>query len=328
VNELSTLESWLIRIGGTLLSRRGKAASLLVMIYHRVLRTPDPMLPSEPDAGVFAAQMDLVGRHFNVLPLREAAARLARGALPPRAVAISFDDGYANNCDVALPILAARRLPATVFIAAGFLNGGRMFNDTVIEAVRRAPPELDLRPQGLEHFHLRDVPARLRAVDAILANCKYLPPEKRLRCAAAITARVGAALPDDLMMTDAQVVRLSRAGIEIGAHTMNHPILARIDSETARREICASKQRLEDLTGGAVTSFAYPNGKPAQDYNHSHVALVREAGFDVALTTVWGAATAATDRLQMPRIAPWDRDARRYALRMVSAYRQRRFAAA
>jgi peptidoglycan/xylan/chitin deacetylase (PgdA/CDA1 family) len=283
----------------------------------------DPLLPDEPDATDFSAQMDMIGRNFRVLPLREAVQRLRSGSLPARSVCITFDDGYANNCDVALPILKARSIPATVFVAPGFLSGGRMFNDTVIEAVRRAPAELDLTREGLGRHVLADDAARVRAIAAILPALKYLPQAERLRRAAAVAERVGARLPDDLMMTDDQVRRLHREGIEIGAHTMNHPILANTDEVTARREIVDSKERLEEMIGARVSSFAYPNGGPTRDYTTRDVHLAREAGFDVAVSTAWGAATPQRDPLQIPRVAPWDRTAMRFAIRMVRAFVQR-----
>src|SRR5882724_6749388 len=115
--KLSSLDAFFLRTGSGMLSGRGRNASLLVMIFHRVLPAPDAMMPDEPDAASFAAQMDLVAGNFNVLPLREAVTRLRSGTLPPRALSITFDDGYANNYEVALPILAARKLPATVFVA-------------------------------------------------------------------------------------------------------------------------------------------------------------------------------------------------------------------
>src|SRR5215831_728021 len=141
MNSLSALQSVLVRLLGSLSSSSGRTAALIVLIFHRVLRERDPLLPSEPDATAFIALVRLLAENFNVLPLSDAVARLYDGRLPHRAVCITFDDGYANNHDIALPILAARNLPATVFVAPAFLNGGRMFNDTIIEALRRAPNE-------------------------------------------------------------------------------------------------------------------------------------------------------------------------------------------
>ena len=104
---------------------------------------------------------------------------------------------------------------------------------------------------------------------------------------------------------------------------MTHPILTRIDATTARSEIRDSKSSLEEITGATVTTFAYPNGKPGQDYDATHVAIVRECGFDLALSTAWGAATSESDYYQIPRIAPWDATPLRYAARMVRGYRER-----
>lgn len=317
------MESILIRTAGSLLSGRGRNAALLVMIYHRVARERDPLLPSEPDAATFATHMDLLATHFNVLPLADAMQRLANGSLPRRAVCITFDDGYANNYEVALPILSARRLAATVFVAPGFLNGGRMFNDTVIEAVRRAEGVLDLRREGLGEFHLSNPESRVQALERIITGIKHIAPNERLELARSISARAGIALPDDLMMTDDQVRALHRAGIEIGAHTMTHPILTKVADEVARDEIVASKRALESMIDAPIKSFAYPNGKPGRDYAEQHVRMARESGFDCALSTAWGAATMASDRFQIPRIAPWDATMFKFAARMLRAYRER-----
>ena len=328
MNRLSPWESWLLRAGATVLSRRGSAASLLVLIFHRVLPQPDPLLPGEPDAATFARQMDLLADNFRVLPLREAVAALTRGSLPARSLCISFDDGYANNLKIALPVLRSRGLPATVFVAPAFLNGGRMFNDTVIETIRRAPSRLDLRSEGLGELDLPDDSARSSAIDRLLAELKYLEPAERLRRVLDIAARVRADLPTDLMMTDAQLRELHAAGVEIGAHTMTHPILTRIDAAAAAREMRESKARLEEITGAPVRCFAYPNGGPARDYDRTHVELARQSGFELALSTAWGAATARSDVYQIPRVAPWDASARGYGLRLAAAYRKRAFAVA
>ncbi len=325
MNRLNTLQSVLLRIAGTATSRLG-ASSLLVLIYHRVLPETDPLLPDEPDAAGFAAQLDLIGSLFNVLPLAEAVSKLRAGQLPARAVCITFDDGYANNCDVALPILKSREMPATVFVAPGFLSGGRMFNDTVIEAVRRARGELDLTREGLGRYELHDDAARVRAISSILPVLKYLPQAERVSRANAIAERVGVELPDDLMMTEEQVRRLHRGGVVVGAHTVNHPILANVDESTARYEILESKARLTDMIGATITAFAYPNGGPERDYTARDVILAREAGFELAVSTAWGAATAAADPLQIPRIAPWDRTALRFGMRMVRAQLERQVA--
>ena len=156
------------------------SARLSVLIYHRVPAEPDELLPGEPHAAEFERSMLWVKSVFNVIPLAEGVDGIKTGRLPPRALSITFDDGYANNATVAAPILKRLGLHATFFIATGFLDGGRMFNDTVIEAVRACRFErLDLEPLGLGVHATVSLEERRRAIDAILAGIKYRPEAER-----------------------------------------------------------------------------------------------------------------------------------------------------
>ncbi len=107
------------------------------------------------------------------------------------------------------------------------------------------------------------------------------------------------------------------AGMEIGGHTVNHPILTSVDKATARREIFENKEFLEGLIGGPIHSFAYPNGKPGQDYSSEHVALVKEAGYSRAVSTAWGRANRQSDTFQLPRFTPWDQKPWKFMLRLL-----------
>ena len=120
------------------------------------------------------------------------------------------------------------------------------------------------------------------------------------------------------MMSSGQVVALRRAGMQIGAHTVSHPILARLDDQAAHDEIALGKQALEALLDERVGLFAYPNGKPGEDYNGSNVQIVRGLGFDAAVTTARGAADQTTDRFQVPRFTPWDRSRARFGARLAA----------
>jgi len=298
-------------------SPAGTAARLSVLIYHRVLAEPDPLNSGEPTGAEFETRLRWIKAQFHVMPLHEAIAGLRNGSLPERALAITFDDGYADNFDVALPILTRLGLHATFFVATGFLDGGRMFNDTVVEAVRRfRGDELDLTSLGLDRYPTGSLQARVTAIRSILHRVKYLPLEARSEIADGIARRVGAALPTDLMMTSKQVAAAAVAGIEIGAHTVRHPILARLDRAAARREIEDSRRHLERITGKPVRLFAYPNGRPGTDYTDETVALVRELGFFGAVTTSPGSAGVGDDPYQVPRFTPWARDTIRFGLQL------------
>jgi peptidoglycan/xylan/chitin deacetylase (PgdA/CDA1 family) len=295
----------------------GGQRGLSILIYHRVLEQPDPLFPGEVDRVEFDRQLRLLKSLFNVIPLTEAVRHARAGTLPPRAACITFDDGYADNAEVALPLLRAHGLHATFFVATGFLDGGRMWNDTVIETVRRAPgQQIDARTLGLGTHSVETVAQRQAAIGALIGQLKYLPLDERLEQVARLAGLVGCALPDNLMMSSDQVRQLHRAGMEIGGHTVRHPILATLAPEEARAEIANGKEALEQLIGDKVRLFAYPNGKPGSDYRAEHVQIVRELGFEAAVSTAWGAQRGAADLYQLPRFTPWDRDRLRFTLRL------------
>ena len=198
-----------------------------------------------------------------------------------------------------------------------------MWNDKVIEAARQAPVEFDLSDLGFGRFRLPDVAARRRAIEELLGKLKYLELGERLQRAEAIAERAGVSELARPMMAEHQLRQLASLGMEIGAHTVTHPILARLPVGAARQQIADSKQRLEAIVGVPVTAFAYPNGRPGRDYGPEHVQMVRQAGFAAATSTAWGAATMGGDRFQIPRVAPWDRSPGRYGLRLVRGFTER-----
>ncbi len=300
------------------LAPAGPRSRLTILIFHRVHARPDPLFPGELDAAAFESRMAWVKRWFNVIPLGAAIDGLRSGALPERPLAVTFDDGYADNAKLAAPILMKLGIPATFFVATGFLDGGRMWNDTVIEAVRAARgPVLDLAPLGLGEHSMASAASRRAAIEALLGALKHLPLEERDAQAGSVAAVAGACLPTDLMMRSEDVRRLHVQGMTIGAHTVNHPVLNRIADDAARAEIVLGRRRLEDITGTPVRLFAYPHGKPAEDYDLRHVQLVRELGFTGAVTTAWGVARPGADPFQLPRFTPWDRERWRYGLRLL-----------
>jgi peptidoglycan/xylan/chitin deacetylase (PgdA/CDA1 family) len=310
--------SLLFRFVGDLLSPAGDRGNLSILFYHRARAVPDPILHDEIDAATFEQHMAMLAADFNVLPLGEACARLMRGVLPSRAACITFDDGYADNERTALPILKRFGLPATFFVATGFIDGGIMFNDEVIEAVRHAPPGMhDLSQLGLGRYELGDSSSRRAAINAIIGRIKYLPVGKRNELVEDLAAALHSMSPGDLMMRPAQIKRLYDEGMEIGGHTVNHPILAALDAEEALDEIIGGKRRLEEICGAPVTLFAYPNGKPGRDYGLRDVELVRQAGFKAAVSTLDGVAHRASDVFQLPRINPWERSPRRLGVRLL-----------
>ena len=289
------------------------------MIFHRVLAQPDPLFPEMPTAIDFEMQMRWVKSWFQVLPLGQAIDRLYAGSLPARALAITFDDGYADNESLAAPILQQLGLTATFFVSTGFLGVGCMWNDRVIEAIRTSDaPAIDLTPVGLARQPLASIAERRAAILAVLAGIKHLEPKRRQAIVQHVVDATGGRPSPALMMQASQVRSLRALGMEIGAHTVTHPILTRLSPAAARDEISYSKRELEQILGEPVSLFAYPNGQPGQDYAAEHAAMARECGFGAAVSTAWGAATSRSDRFQLPRFTPWDRTRLRYGARLLA----------
>lgn len=308
----------LLKAAFHLASPGGSRGKLTTFIFHRVLPKPDPIFPGEPDAARFDQILGWITSWFNVLPLDVAVERLKTGRLPPRAAAITFDDGYADNCTVAMPILQKHKLPACFFVATGFLDGGRMWNDTVIESIRACRDKhLDLTAIDLGNHAIGSATEKRVAIEAIIGRIKYLPVNERLALTEKLTEAASASPPSDLMMTSAQVTELYAGGMQIGAHTVSHPILARTSISEARQEIADSKLFLEKLLQTRIGLFAYPNGKPGGDYLPEHAVLVSELGFDAAVSTAWGVADFNTSAFEIPRFTPWDKSRLGYATRLL-----------
>lgn len=301
-----------------LLSPGGRRGKLSVFIFHRVLPQPDPLLPSEPDAVEFDWIVRLIARSFTVLPLGEAARRLVQGNLPPAAAAITFDDGYADNLTVAAPILRRHGVSATFFIATGFLDGGRMWNDDVIEASRTLPPgEVDWSEFDLGRHRVSDAASRVLCYSTVLKQLKYRPHAERTAATRAIARQAGLPEHCTLMLTGRQLAELKAGGMEIGAHTHTHPILENLPDAAAEREIVEGRDRLESMLGEPILVFAYPNGVPGRDYSERHPALLKRLGFAAAVSTAPGFAESGADPYQLPRFTPWDRTPTRFGLRCV-----------
>lgn len=286
-------------------------------MFHRVTPEADVLFPEEMDARRFEVIMAAVASTFNVIALPEAVERMRNGTLPPRAVAVTFDDGYADNHSVALPILVRLGLPATFFVSSGFLDGGMMWNDEAIEAIRSCPwPRIDLSWMGLPPAQLTTMAEKRAAIELVLGKLKYLPPDQRATTLGRLRELTGTHPARDLMMTSEQVRSLARFGMEVGGHTLRHPILAVLSEEEALREVVADRTKLTGILGSAPRLFAYPNGKPGVDYLPAHVEMARSLGYVAAFSTVSGSAGRDTDPFQIPRFTPWDRSPTRFMMRL------------
>ncbi len=300
---------------------------LSILIFHRVLPAPDALFPGEVDVGRFDRLMSGVARAFNILALPEAAALLKSGKLPARALVITFDDGYADNHELALPVLQRHGLTATFFVSTGFLDGGIMWNDQIIECVRLASTSsLDASHLGLGSLPLQSLDDRRAAIAQILPQVKYMSLAGRHDAIARLLASAGnPELPRTLMMRRAQVRALHEAGMDLGAHTVNHPILASLSDDEARAEIVNGRNEIEAIAGASVQTLAYPNGRPGKDYDQRHSTMAQQLGFQAAVSTSVGVARCGDDVFQLPRFTPWHRAVPRWMFSLAASQRRTRF---
>lgn len=203
-----------------------------------------------------------------------ARARAGGPSLPPRPVLFTFDDGYRTVFTLARPILERYSIPAVVLVCTD--------------------------PIDQRHLLWYDAVARARGEDEV-ERIKTLPFDEWDALQSAWSERADDADPM-APLTVAEVRALAETpGTEIGAHTAAHPILARGSVEQQSAQIARSKASLEEWIGRPVTAFAYPNGRPGQDYSADTVALVKRSGFETAFTTRTGFATSHEEPLESSR---------------------------
>jgi peptidoglycan/xylan/chitin deacetylase (PgdA/CDA1 family) len=279
------------------------ADRLLVLGWHNVCGTF--CFPSRPGWGRrgLRQQLEVLRTVGNVVPLEPALRRLAEGGrLPPRAVALTFDDGYADNLTVAAGLLRRLRLPATFFLVPDLLAGATQAWWEVVSWAITTGGATELRWSGERHELLgpRD---RRRVVDTVSASLKRLDHGARAAAVEEIVDRTAPAGPwpgRELFLDWAGARSLVQQGFAIGSHTCRHDILSREGGRRQEDDLRESRTRLERELEVPVRVLAYPNGR-REDYDERTVAAAAAAGYSHALTTVDGFATTASRPFEVPR---------------------------
>jgi peptidoglycan/xylan/chitin deacetylase (PgdA/CDA1 family) len=308
----------------------------IVLLYHRIA-------PAGPDPQLLCVTAEHFAEHLRIISDRYVPVRLdvlvphaARGRTPARAVAIAFDDGYADNLLAAKPLLEQAVVPATVFVASGYVHNGRSFWWDELEGLLlragRLPSALSLQighetlvwklGEDAAYAHSRaakcaawtvldesDPGPRQRIYRDLCARLRSLGHVERERALEQLRAVAESDSADCEMprpLTLAELACLAEGDlIEVGAHTVTHPTLAQLPARCQQKEVVESKRQLEQILDRPVTSFAYPYGTPA-DFDETTVSLVREAGFARACANVAGRLTRQTDPFRIPRVVVRD----------------------
>ena len=265
--------------------RRANQHKILVLTYHRFGERPKRGVTH---ADAFAEQLEYLRAHYTIVPLSAVERHLLEGdPLPTAAAAITIDDGYLDAYEIAFPILRRYRAPATLFAATDFIDGhGWIWTDRL----RYIKTQLNGSAFRLD-------------ADRTNEELKRLADDEKSRRIAAIANDAGVTLPslpprDYRALTWDHAREMAASGIDIGSHTVTHPILTHVDRETLTRELRESRSRLEQMLDREVTSFCYPNG----DHNRHVRNAVANAGYRLAVTTECGLNDRTTDPLALRRV--------------------------
>jgi peptidoglycan/xylan/chitin deacetylase (PgdA/CDA1 family) len=262
-------------------------------------------------------------------------------------VCITFDDGYADNLHAAKPALELYGVPGTVFVTLGYIGmPGNLWWDELARLVldpALRQEELSFSLHG-HHYGYAFPPEAEEIADSNRSWRAWEPPPGPRQSAYLAIHGLLAPLADDAReevlqqlrravapdsgqrdhrcLTEDELRQLATGGlVEIGAHTLTHPVLSSLTPEQQRQEIAGSKQRLEALTGNSVTSFAYPYGK-RNHYTRRTVSTVEAMGFACACSNFGGLVTRASNRFTLPRFQPMDWDGDQFAKSIAGWYRE------
>jgi peptidoglycan/xylan/chitin deacetylase (PgdA/CDA1 family) len=279
-----------------------------VIAYHRIDwadNCPWSLTPITPPE--FDREMKYLRRNYNIISADELSTALSDlNSLPPNTAVVTIDDGYKDVYVNAYPILKKYNIPATVFLATGHIGTGKLFWWDKVGYIiwKTGLDTLDLGELGI--YHLNSTGTRLQVAKIIEKKLKLMPDEQKNESINTLVKLSRVDIPSnfgsELIMSWDEIKEMNRNGIKFGAHTVNHPILARLPLEAARKEIIDSKKHIENELGQEIVTFCYPNGEP-NDLNDDIEKILENSGFKCAVTTVPAAfVSQGTQPYRLPRI--------------------------
>jgi peptidoglycan/xylan/chitin deacetylase (PgdA/CDA1 family) len=301
-----------------LLLRRKLRGRALVLTYHRVLPPERSAESFSTDAIVvspetFRRQMLLLRRLFKPLSADEFAQALSAGRLPPGACVVTFDDGWYDNLDYALPILRETSVPAVLFVATDYIDTDNCFwqerLSRALSAARRIPERSGPLFAEIGASHVLDAaltPAQAKlAIRAIIDRYKAQPQSE----IDALVRKVEGLLRDagvasdrqhpDRFLTWEQVKALDASGlVAIGSHCCTHTPLTKLDASAVQVELKRSREVIRERIGVDPSDLAYPNG----DHDMRIAQAVKENGYRCAYTTIRGLVDPTSDAFRLRRI--------------------------
>jgi peptidoglycan/xylan/chitin deacetylase (PgdA/CDA1 family) len=301
------------------------AKGAMVLRYHSVSDDPSwrreyvqSSLVTAPP--VFDRQIEYLKAVYEIVPLDAIVDRLHDGASPPTNwIAITFDDGYADNAVFATPILAKHGATATFYVTTGAVGDeALMWTVRLRRAIMRSGRESVRLPfLDSRSVDLRTDATREMAIKMLTGILKRSTEEELQSGMEQIVTACGGDVPLErpIMMTWEQMRGMRAAGMTIGGHTVHHYNLPCQSDDVVRREVGTSKRMIEEALGEEIRHFAYPNGRTSRHFDDRAAAAAADAGFDSAVTSLNGPASTLYSPFCIPRlgIVPRDSDLVRLA---------------
>ncbi len=312
----------LLRMSGAFdLTRLTNRHDALILTYHRFSSGAED---GKTPANTFAEQLEYLSKRYDIVPLnRVAESVIGNGRSPSRLAAITIDDGYRDAYEIAYPILRRRRAPATLFVPTDFIDRRVwIWTDKARFLTGQAVSQqfaLDFDGRQLR-IEINSAISRREASERINSRLKLLPEEIKEKAIERLAKALGAPLPrtppeEFSPITWDEAREMQANGIEIGSHTLTHPILTRIGDERLKLELRESRSRLEEVFGRRIEHFCYPNGDHDDRVRHE----VSQAGYRFAVTCVSGLNKKGNDPLRLRRIHT-ERDLSHFALHTSGFY--------
>jgi peptidoglycan/xylan/chitin deacetylase (PgdA/CDA1 family) len=290
----------------------------LILLYHRVAELPmDPLLLTVTPAH-FEEHLQVLAGLTKPLSLRNLVQSLKSKEVTPQGTVVTFDDGAADNLHNAKPLLERYNIPATVFVATEYSKGEREFWWDELERLllvpRELPKRLSLKLNGKTlDWDLEPVTSRQELYQHLGDTLRVLPTTQRFDIISKLQKWSGeetSPRQTHRALSHKEIRQLADGGlVEIGAHTVTHPVLSAIPLMQQHQEIRQSKVQLEEILGQPVESFAYPYGTK-EDYTSETVKLVKEASFTCACSNYKGVVQRRASLFELPRfvVRDWDGD--------------------
>ncbi|MGD9588157.1 MAG: polysaccharide deacetylase family protein [Pyrinomonadaceae bacterium] len=277
---------------------------LLILMYHRFSSGEEI---GKTSAALFERHLVYLKLHYNPISLSEAVTRyIANEPVPPRSVVLTVDDGYADFFDVAFPLLTKYEFPATIYVVTDFVGQKAwIWTDKmrfVFLAAPKGPVEVSVGTDRFE-FDLEGKTSRFAAAGKVNSTLKRLPDDVKEAQISEIADSLKVQLPESPPaefgpLTFDQLEELSKSRIEIGSHTVSHPILTNVDEQRLKDELEKSRSVVEPLASNGMVHFCYPNGNVSDRERDA----AKAADFASAVTTEIRLCNNEDDLFRLPRI--------------------------